>query len=158
MPISRFPLRINVGFLYNVSIGTYRDIQFDFPKITFSGDLDVENFTGVVRLNRTPQGILIEGEFSGNTTAQCVRCLADFMQPVKSSFEEMFAFNQRSATESDLIIPDDANIDLEPLVRDYLLIEVPINSLCRPDCKGLCLVCGEDLNLAVCEHVDRPSV
>jgi uncharacterized protein len=157
VPTSHHPLRFNVGFLSHVAIGTYRDLHFDFPKITFSEDMEVEDFTGVVRLNRTPQGILIEGEFSGKTIAQCVRCLADFLQPVKTNFEELYAFSQRTASDADLIIPDDANIDIGPLVRDYLLIEVPINTLCRPDCRGLCQVCGEDLNLTVCEHADRPS-
>jgi uncharacterized protein len=157
VPIPRYPLRINVGFLFHVSIGTYRDIHFEYPKIKFDEDLEVEDFAGVVRLNRTPQGILIEGQFGGKTSVQCVRCLVDFLQPVKTDFEELFAFSQRSVTESELIIPEDGNIDLGPLVHDYLLIEVPICPLCRPDCKGLCEVCGEDLNQAVCEHVLRPS-
>jgi uncharacterized protein len=152
VPIPRHPLRINVGFLSHVSIGTYRDVHFDYPKVMVNEDLEVEDFLGVVRLNRTPQGILIEGEFSGKTAVQCVRCLVSFLQPVKTNFEELFAFNQRTVSDSGLIIPEDANIDLGPLVHDYLLIEVPINSLCRLDCKGLCQVCGEDLNQVVCEH------
>ena len=65
----------------------------------------------------------------------------------------MYAFSTRSTSDSNLLVPEDGNIDLEWLVREYLLVEVPISPLCKPDCKGLCSVCGENLNLNVCEHV-----
>jgi uncharacterized protein len=157
VPIPRFPLRFNVGFLFNVPIGTYRDIHFEFPTVRLLDDQEFQDFSGLVRLNRTPQGILVEGEFGGKMGAQCARCLVDFYQPVKTNFEELYAFSYRSVSETGLIIPEDANIDLGPLVGEYLLIEVPINPVCRPDCKGLCPVCGEDLNRVVCEHVGSPS-
>lgn len=72
---------------------------------------------------------------------------------MKTDFTDLYAFNNRSTTESDLILPDDANIDLEPLVREYFLIEMPISPVCMSDCKGLCTECGADLNLSTCEHV-----
>lgn len=103
-------------------------------------------------MGKTPQGILVQASFDAKTTAQCVRCLTEFDQPLHTEFKELFAFNSRSASESDLIIPEDGNIDLEPLLREYLLVEIPISPLCREDCKGLCTVCGEDLNVRVCEH------
>jgi uncharacterized protein len=48
--------------------------------------------------------------------------------------------------ESGLVVPEDGNIDLEPIVYEYLLLEIPINPVCREDCKGLCDICGENLN------------
>jgi len=51
-----------------------------------------------------------------------------------------------------LIMPEDGHIDIEPLVREYMVLEIPINPVCKPACKGLCPVCGEDLNQATCEH------
>ena len=109
----------------------------------------------MARVSRTPQGLLVQGEFSGKKGEECVRCLAEFYQPLNTIFDELFAFSHRSASELGLILPEDANIDLEPLVREYFFIEVPINPICRPDCKGLCVVCGEDLNQTTCEHVTR---
>jgi uncharacterized protein len=149
----RYPLRFNVGFLRKQTIGTSRDFHFEFPSIRFSPDEEFSEFSGVARISRTPQGLLVEGEFKGNVGVECVRCLASFMQPLNTSFSELYAFDQRSVSESGLILPEDANIDLGPMVREFLLIEVPISPICRTDCKGLCPVCGEDLNQVACEHM-----
>jgi len=143
--LPRHPLRINVGFLLNAPLGYSRDIHFDFPTIRFEQD-EYAGFSGVARVNRTPQGVLAVCEFDATVTLECVRCLKAFDLPLRSEFSDLFAFDKRSMTESELLIPDDGNIDLEPLVREYLLIEVPISPVCRPDCKGLCEECGDDLN------------
>ena len=149
----RFPLRINVGFLLNASIGTSRDIHFDYPNLRLASDLEMSDFSGTARITRTPQGMLVQAGFRGKVQVECVRCLADFLQPIEAMFSELYAFKTNAVTESGLILPEDSNIDLDPLAREYLLLEIPISPLCKPDCKGLCVVCGEDLNLRTCEHI-----
>jgi uncharacterized protein len=151
----RHPLRINVGFLINQPIGTSRDIHFDFPSLNLPPDFEAIDFSGVVRVNRTQQGLLLQGNFKAKKVEPCVRCLADFLQPLQATFDELYAFSYRTLGESDaeLILPEDANVELEPLVREILLVEVPISPVCKPDCKGLCPECGADLNTAPCEHV-----
>lgn len=146
MNIPRYPLRINVGFLLNQPIGSSREIHFEYPEILLKPDFQLKDFSGVARVGRTPQGILLHGEFQGKAPAECVRCLTGFEQPLHAAFDELYAFDKRSTTESGLILPEDANIDLEPLAREYLLIEMPISPLCKTDCKGLCPICGENLN------------
>lgn len=148
----RNPLRFNVGFLINQPAGTSRDIHFEFPELLLQPDFEIRDVQGLVRLGKTPQGILVQASFDAKTTAECVRCLVQFDQPLHTEFQELFAFNTRSVSESDIILPEDGNIDLEPLLREYLLVEIPISPLCREDCKGLCAVCGEDLNVRLCEH------
>lgn len=148
----RYPLRFNVGFLLNQPIGYSRDINFEYPNITLKPDFDLTDFVGEAKVSRTPQGIFVQGEFQGKAPAECVRCLTNFDQPLHTTFNELYAFDKRSVTESGLILPDDANIDLEPLVREYLLIEVPISPICKADCKGLCSFCGENLNEVTGEH------
>jgi uncharacterized protein len=148
----RYPLRINVGFLVKAQIGTVRDIHFENSGIVLKPDLNLKDFSGIARVSRTPQGILVQGTFQGDAPAECVRCLTDFDQPLKAKFDELYAFDKRSTTESGLILPDDANIDLEPLVREYLLIEMPISPVCKSDCQGLCSICGENLNEDNGEH------
>jgi uncharacterized protein len=153
--LPRYPLRINVGFLFNQPVGYSRDIHFEYPEILLKPDLALSNFSGVAKVGRTPQGILLQAEFQGEAAAECVRCLTGFTQPLHADFSELYAFDQRSTTESGLILPEDANIDLEPLVREYLLIELPISPICREDCKGLCPVCGVNLNEEPHEHQDE---
>ena len=151
MNASRFPLRINVGFLINQPIGTYRDISFEFSQLRLS-DLELSDIKGVSRVSRTPQGLLVQGDFTARVTCECVRCLDEFSQPLNAVFDELFAFRYKGVTESGLVLPEDGNIDLDPLVREYMLLEVPISPLCRPDCKGLCVQCGANLNEGLCEH------
>jgi len=155
--LPRHPLRINVGFIVNAQIGYSRDIHFDFPRIKLENDLELEAFSGTTRVSRTPQGVFIQCEFSGKIPVDCVRCLEASTYVLKTEFSELYAFNNRSTTESDLILRDDANIDLEPLAREYLVLEIPMSPLCRDNCNGLCPVCGENLNHAVCEHVVQPE-
>ncbi len=152
MTQDRFPLRINVGFLINAPISTTREIAFDLPETNLGGDLILNKLTGKVNLTRTPKGIFVQGSFSSNFTAVCVRCLDEYEQELKTDFTELYAFHANSVTESGLIVPEDANIDLLPILREYFLIEIPIKTVCQEDCKGLCTVCGENLNHHICEH------
>ena len=151
----RRPFRINVGFIIHEEVGAHYEFPFEFQKIQLSEDLELQNFKGLVEIGRTPQGLLIQGKFSGKIRLECVRCLKEFSQPLHWNLTELFAFNEKSVSDSGLIIPDDAQIDLETLIREYALLEVPINPLHAADCKGLCPVCGQDLNMADCGH--RPE-
>jgi uncharacterized protein len=151
----RHPLRLNVGFLIKAPIGTRRDFNFDYESMPLGEDLTVHDFSGMARFDRTQQGLLLQGDFAAAADLECVRCLEPFSQPLKWSFSDLYAFDKRNMTDSGLLVPEDAQIDLEPLLREYALLEFPINPVCKPDCKGLCPVCGENLNLTDCGH--RPE-
>jgi uncharacterized protein len=152
----RKPLRLNLGFLINGPIGTSRDFDFDFERFQVSDDLVLDRFNGLARVGRTPQGLLVQGDFQGEIEMECVRCLMPFSQQLHFEFTELYAFSPKSVTESELMVPDDAHIDLQPLVREYALLEIPISPLHSPECKGLCPVCGQNLNARDCGH--RPEV
>lgn len=151
----RKPFRFNVGFIINEEVGYTHRFPFEFETIQLGDDLELQDFQGSAQVSRTPQGLLVEGDFSGRTIIECVRCLTDFSQPLHWEFTELYAFTKKSVTDSGLLLPEDAHLDLEPLLRDYALLEVPIKPLCREDCKGLCPVCGENLNERDCGH--RPE-
>jgi uncharacterized protein len=151
----RHPLRLNVGFLISATIGTNRDFNFDYEVMRLGDDLSVHNFIGTARFCRTPQGLLLQGEFRAETDLECVRCLEMYTQPLGWSVTDLYAFDRRNITESGLLVPEDGQIDLEPLLREYALLEVPISPVHKQDCKGLCPVCGEDLNKRDCGH--RPE-
>ena len=150
----RRPFRLNVGFIVHQEVGYKREFPFEFEQIQISDDLDLRHFKGAATIGRTPQGLIVQANFSAETSLECVRCLNDFDYNLKWNLTELYAFNKKSVSESDLILPDDAHIDLQPLIREYALLEVPIKPICKPTCKGLCAECGEDLNLTDCGHKD----
>ena len=150
----RRPFRLNVGFIVHQEVGYKHEFSFDYEQIQIADDLDLRHFEGVVSIGRTPQGLIVQGDFSAETTLECVRCLNEIDRSLNWKLTELYAFNKKSVSESDLILPEDAHIDLQPLIREYALLEVPINPICQPNCKGLCAVCGEDLNQTDCGHKD----
>ena len=146
------PFRLNVGFIVHQNVGYSREFLFKIPQIQISPDLELKDLAGSARITRTPQGLPVQLIMHAALKAQCSRCLTDFHQRLNIDFTELYAFSQRSVTDSELILPDDGHIDLTPLIREYMLLSSPINPLCRPDCKGLCPYCGENLNETTCQH------
>jgi uncharacterized protein len=153
---SRKPLRLNVGFLINAPIGYNRDFDFQFSKF-IDDNLEMTEVEGFVNIGRTPQGLIVQGNFTGNTILECVRCLTDYEQSLRWEFTELYAFKQEGVTESGLLVPEDAQIDLQPMVREFAILEFPIKPLCREDCEGLCMECGQNLNEKDCGHRQEPD-
>jgi len=147
------PLRLNVGFIAHETIGFSHTFEFDLPSLTTPPDLTLHGLQGQVVVTRLPQGLLVQPELKASVTVDCARCLNEFEQPLAVEFSELYAFNQKSVTESGLILPDNEYIDLTPIVREYMILEVPINPICRLDCKGLCLECGSNKNEIDCGHI-----
>ncbi len=151
MPSPRKPFRINVGFIIHEEVGYSHLIPFELDKVKLE-DLELQNLNGEVTIDRTPQGLVVQGKFSGDTKLECVRCLKEFTHHLSWNFTELYAFTKKSVSESELLVPDDAHLDLAPLIREYALLEIPINPLHDPECKGLCIECGQDLNIKDCGH------
>jgi uncharacterized protein len=154
MPNPRKPFRINVGFIIHEETGYSHEIPFELDRIKLD-DLELQNLTGSVIVGRTPQGLIVQGKFSADTKLECVRCLREFNFSLNWDITDLYAFNKKSVSESELLVPDDAHIDLAPLIREYALLEIPISPLHDPNCKGLCPECGQDLNIRDCGH--RPQ-
>lgn len=148
------PLRLNVGFVVAQSAGFSRDFPFEIPQINIPPDLELNELYGSVRATRTPQGILLQSYASVEIDLECVRCLTEFQQLLHIDFTELYAFSKRYVTDSGLLMPETGIIDLAPVLREYFLLEIPISPLCRQDCKGLCPVCGNNLNESQCYHED----
>ncbi len=151
----RKPLRLNVGFIVHEDVGSSHEFSFQIDRLMLGADLELWDLEGRLNVGRTPQGLLFAGEFGARTGLQCVRCLRPFEQGLHWSMTELYAFSDKSVSDSGLIVPENAQVDLEPLVREYALLEVPISPTCRSDCRGLCPVCGQDLNVRDCGH--RPG-
>lgn len=150
-------LRLNVGFLIGQTVGYSRDFIFESASLHLEPDLDLEGLIGNAHITRTAQGLLVQVSINATTPGECVRCLSNFHLHLHADFTELYAFSSQSVTDSELILPESGYINLAPLVREYLLLEVPISPICSPDCKGLCPVCGENLNETACEHTVEPA-
>lgn len=145
------PFRLNVGFIVAESNGYSREFPIEFPLVQLQ-DLELREVAGSITVTRTVQGLLTQVKLVAATTSECMRCLEPLELNIAPVFAELFAFNKNSVTESGLILPETGQLDLGMLVREYMLLEIPIKPLCRPGCKGLCPVCGENQNETTCFH------
>jgi DUF177 domain-containing protein len=102
-----------------------------------------------VLLESVVEGIEVSGPLTGRTAYRCARCLKPFDRDFRLEVHELFA---PGATEGDDLYPitGEGSIDLEPMVRDAVVLSMPFSPLCRPDCLGLCPRCGGDRNLGEC--------
>jgi uncharacterized protein len=144
-------LRLNVGFLLKEGIGYNRDFPFDEPLVALDEDLTVADLHGTVNLTRTPQGLYAQGLLRATVAQTCARCLTDLNQPVSSRLGELYHYPPESAPPDSLVVSDDHHIDLTPVVREEFILSIPLQPLCRPDCKGLCPQCGADWNEGPCD-------
>ncbi len=150
-----YSLRTNVGYFYNRPIGYSRSFHQEYDEIFIQPDLNLRDLIVDYTFSRTREGLLLQAQLSTHMEAQCARCLTPFYANIKSEFEELYTFPERFQQETDdETIPEDGYIDLGVLFRDYLLIELPMNSVCKPDCKGICIECGQLLNEGDCEHTN----
>jgi uncharacterized protein len=101
-----------------------------------------------VRLEGLHDGILVSADIETVATGECVRCLIDIALPVEVEFQELFAYSFDEAF--DYTVHDD-HVDLEPVVRDAVVLSLPFQPVCRPDCPGLDPETGERL----ADHPDR---
>jgi uncharacterized protein len=150
------PLFVNVGFVAQQSIGYSRDFDFEVPSVLLKPDFHVKNLEGRIILSRTSEGLLARGRFRADFDTTCGRCLDSFTLNLETDFTELIAFASHAREDTELIYPEDGQIDFTPMVGEYLMIEIPINPICKTTCKGLCPICGNNLNIEQCDHGPEP--
>lgn len=92
-----------------------------------------------VRLETLHDGILVTAEVDTTASGECVRCLIDIAQPVEVEIQEVFAYSEDEAFEYQV---QDDHVDLEPVIRDAVVLSLPFQPVCQEDCLGLCPQCG----------------
>jgi uncharacterized protein len=95
-----------------------------------------------VRLESVHEGILASGDIDTEYTGVCSRCLTDIAEALEVEFQELFAYPGEE--EADFEVQDD-HVDLETLVREAVVLSLPFQPVCQPDCPGLDPVTGERL-------------
>lgn len=151
-------LRPNVGHLLKQATSFSRPLEIDLSAVTLGEDCSLEQLQGQLMLTRTSQGIWVDGTLTGATTAECARCLELFTLPLNIRLQELFYYPASNAPSlTDYVITDDGTLNLTNPIREQLVLDVPIRPLCKPDCKGLCSQCGENLNLGEC-NCDQETI
>jgi uncharacterized protein len=131
-------------------LGTIADLSTELVSVPDDAPLG-----GSLLLESVVEGILVSGPITGTWTVRCARCLAERTQPFSVDVSELFATaGSVDVADEDLddegyMLFEDA-IELDQLVRDAVGVEMPFAPLCRPDCQGLCPVCGGNRNLGEC--------
>lgn len=122
-----------------------RSLDFAVPEKLGAGAASVaegENLHLELRLEGLHDGILATGEVDTVARAECVRCLDPVEIDVEVEFQEIFAYSHDEAF--DFEVRDD-QLDFEPVVRDAVVLALPFQPVCRPDCPGLDPLTGERL-------------
>ena len=99
-----------------------------------------------LRLESVVEGVLVTGTATLELRGECVRCLGPVGQRLEVDLQELFVYPDREAEEEEASRLQGDLADLEPLLRDAVVLDLPFQPLCRPDCAGLCPTCGANRN------------
>lgn len=149
-------LTYNVAALLRSAPGTERRYVVAVSDLPIAEDVQLAApIEGEVRLSRTGRSILARAELSTAIEASCARCLRPLVAPVEVSIDEEALPSididsgqpvDRGDEPEALRLDEHHELDLDQPVREAISLAEPISTLCRPDCRGLCLECGADLN------------
>lgn len=153
-------LSYNVASLLRAAPGTILAYPVEVAELEVADDVQLAAaITGEIKLSRAGRSILARGDLQTALEGHCSRCLREIVTPVVVHIEEEAlpsididtGLPVDVAAEPDALRLDDHHeLDLATPVREAISLAEPIAALCRPDCRGLCAICGIDLN-------DNPS-
>ncbi|MEN3585997.1 MULTISPECIES: YceD family protein [unclassified Streptomyces] len=111
-----------------------------------------------LRLESVMEGVLVTGTGRARATGECVRCLEPVELELEADFQEMFSYpdaddrgrviaepGDDAEDDEDRLHVEDGLIGLEPVLRDAVVLALPMRPVCREDCPGLCAECGARL-------------
>ncbi len=146
----RSPLVINTHELGRRP-GSMRRIELAVPA---PGDVGIE-VLGVpegspvaidMRLEAVMEGVLATGDTTVSLVGECARCLNPITDTLEVSFQELYVYPESEAEPDEAGRLDGDLFDLEPALRDAVVLALPFQPVCEPDCQGLCLECGVRLS------------
>jgi uncharacterized protein len=122
--------------------------------------------SGPVRLLHSQGGVLVQGKLHAQATLSCSRCLEPVAVPLDVELEEIFTPTidiltgrpiQGEEEDRALWIDDRHLLDLSEVLRQDVLLALPMHVLCREECRGLCPMCGQNLNQGSCSCTPEPD-
>ena len=164
-PSTDGPFTWKVSGLLADGVGADRTFEISGATIELPDELELADpIDGQVRLKRTNRGIFADARLSTSLAGECARCLRPLTTPIDIRLEEEYLPSidfltgrpaDVAAEPEALRLSDHHELDLEPSVRDAILLAEPIAPLDRPDCPGLCSVCGLPLDQGEHDHPDE---
>lgn len=124
--------------------GMIPDLEVAGTRVPNRGEVTVEALLELVQ-----GGVLVSGTVEAPWEAQCRRCLETARGQVRVRVRELYT-THASPDDEDVYPLSGDQLDLEPLARDAVLLELPLAPLCSEGCRGLCPVCGVDRNRVAC--------
>lgn len=116
--------------------------------------------TWIITVSNVDDAFLLSGSLKGVARVSCGRCLDEYSFSLTGNIEGLcveesaaVSFDDQEDEEETLILSMNKELDIEPLLRAALLLELPLVPLCKPDCKGLCVQCGAELNSSPCNCI-----
>ena len=135
-----------------------------------SGPLATSGHAEVLHEHRGPKEIVadirLKGQYAGEFKVPCARCVEPVKIPLSAEFDLVFrpvgadaGASERSisAGETEIGYYQGDSLLLEDVLREQVLLSLPVRTLCKPDCKGLCPRCGKNRNLEACSCEEAPS-
>lgn len=136
-------MHINVKDILAGDLGYRKDFEIsdEHPSLP---DLSLaDGINGAVAVTRLEDGLLVAGQAKAELNLECHRCLRPYSQTFQVEFGGQFRFGAFLPEADVWPIQKDMTVDIAPLIRQELLLAVPIQLLDLLDCPGLCVECGE---------------
>jgi len=109
-----------------------------------------------LRLESVMEGVLVSGEVDVPVVGSCARCLEPVEDTLELDVQELFAYEgsttEETSEEDEVRLVEHDRIDLEPMIRDLVVLSLPLSPVCSPDCHGLCVDCGQRLDDLPADH------
>lgn len=144
----------------DLEVGSVLRTAFNERIASPSDDVPLEgSVVGNIEVTRTIDMVFVKGQAATITRLVCGRCLDPFPQRLDVSFNEEFVLHSASAAptrqpadadKAPETLDPTAPLDITDLIREHLLLAVPMVPLCSLTCRGLCPVCGANWNLTTC--------
>jgi uncharacterized protein len=117
-----------------------KDMGVELARIPAGADLDLG-----VQLEGVTEGVLVTATVAAPMAGECARCLDSFTSATTVRFQELFVLPADAEQEDEAdgyVLDGNGMLDLEPALRDAMVLDLPLSPLCELDCRGLCPECG----------------
>ena len=148
----------NVIF-YDVQLDAPSDMRLEMVRIPEGSPLDIS-----LTLSSVSEGVYVSGSVTAHMQGLCSRCLRELSADIREDIAELVYYPERVVAmrengdeeAEECYVVTDERIDIEPIIRDALVLALPFGPLCSPDCAGLCPDCGERLDDLPQDHAHEP--